>query len=350
MVSSTTIYGFSSNVCGDFVKKEVSLKISGMHCTSCEKLIQDGLLELEGVETVQVSFANEKAKVVFDDKKVSLDKIEGEVLELGYEVKGSSDSSTKTKNTTAQKMSIRQGIVYGLVPHIGCIGFIVASILGATIAVEFFKPLLMNPWFFHILILISIGFATLSSAFYLRKQGIFSMQGIKRKKKYLATMYGSTVGINLILFLVIFPMLANLDTGSFANPTGMVTLAGAQGNSTASDSLLRLQSNIPCPGHAPLISGELKSIEGITGVKYEFPNYFDVAFDSSKTSKDKIFALEVFEIYTATLISESLPDPEEKVSFAAIQEVESLGTGNVQPSGTCGGTCGGGCGGCGCGG
>lgn len=314
-----------------------------MHCNSCVKIIQEQLLELDGVESVEADFAQETVEVSFYGKKTSLTEIEGEIENLGYTL-NKLDSKAKSASKPLKKTSVKEGIIYGLVPHIGCIGFIIASILGATIAVEFFKPLLMNPWFFHILVLISIGFATLSSVFYLNKNGILSLAGLKRKKKYLATMYGATVGINLVLFLVVFPMIANLDTGSFANANAAELASDGSLKNTFNQ--LSLQVNIPCPGHAPLITGELKTIEGVTGVRFEFPNNFDVAFDSSKTNKKEILALEVFETYPAKITSE----PEENTSSIALKKVEataleapSSGTTCSAGESSCGGS------GCGCG-
>ncbi len=342
---------------GDCLKKEASFTVKGMHCKSCANLIKNGLTELKGVKKAEVSLAEETSTVVFDSDKVSLKTIKEEVKKLGYSAvkpalpNGNPGSSAS--NPSSKKVSLLKGLTYGLVPHIGCIGFIAASVLGATIAVEFFKPLLMNPWFFHILVILSIGFATLSSVFYLKKNGLLSIPGLKRKKKYLGTMYGSTVGINLVLFLAVFPMLANLDTGSFAhNPTGAVSL-GSQNPKPLADSLIRLNVSIPCPGHAPLISGELKKIEGVTGVKYKFPNRFDVAFNSDQASKQEILGLEVFQVYPAELASESLnesptlPDTEtETASFEELQEAEPLpqtSPASYACSGSCSGSCGGGC-------
>ena len=305
--------------------------IIGMKDENSERQIKNVLSKIDGVEKVKVDYKNEKVEIVFNAGKVSLDDIEEELLELDYDIEVKKASEKKGSG-----MSLKQGIVYGLVPHIGCIGFIAASVLGVTVAVEFFKPLLMNPWFFHILILIAIGFATFSSGFYLRKQGLFSFAGIKRKKKYLATMYGTTVGINLILFLLIFPLLANIDTGSFAGTsTGAIALAG---ETLEGNSLLRLQVNIPCPGHAPLISGELKTIEGVTGVRFDFPNFFDVAFDSDNASKEEILGLEVFETYPASLVSETNGTGSGTIAFEGIKEVEGFKA--AEGGGSCGGSCG----------
>lgn len=206
--------------------------------------------------------------------------------------------SILAESKSKEKTGIKQGILFGLVPHLGCIGFIAASVLGATFAVELFKPLLLNPWFFYILIAISIGFATIASAFYLRRNGILSIAGIARKKQYLATMYGSTIAVNLLLFLVIFPMMANFGSASMA----ALPAAGAGGNTV---SQLRLQVEIPCSGHAPLISSELRKLPGVTAVAFQFPNLFDVTFDSAKTTKQQLLSIEVFETYKASVVSET---------------------------------------------
>ncbi|NIO44365.1 MAG: hypothetical protein GTN36_02315, partial [Candidatus Aenigmarchaeota archaeon] len=189
---------------------EEIINIRGMHCDSCVNLIEDKISSLKGIEKIKVSLIENKAFIRFNPETISLDDIKSGIEDLGYSIEGESKKKINRKG-------LFQGIAYGLVPHIGCIAFITASILGVTVAVNFFKPLLMNPWFFHILVLISIGFATLSSVMYLRKNGLLSFPGAKRKWKYLSTMYGSTIGINLVLFMVIFPLLANV---SVASPTG----------------------------------------------------------------------------------------------------------------------------------
>lgn len=334
---------------------ELNLNVKSMTCKSCEKIIEETVGGLNGVSSVKADYPKEQVVVEFDESKINKDNIVGALDQAGYPLSG--------------KTSLKQGLVYGLVPHIGCIGFIVASILGVTIAIEFFRPLLMNPWFFHILILLSIVFATISSVFYLKKNGVLSFSGVKRKKAYLATMYGATVGINLVLFLFIFPMLANIDTGSFATAnvvngvvdgTGAIALA----SETPIENTITLQVDIPCPGHAPLITNELKTIDGVTGVRFSFPNNFDVAFNE-ETSKQEILALEVFETYPAEVLEESinatqvsLSAEEVSSSDGSLRKVSSNSTSSSTSSTTstgscssCGGsTCGGSRGGsCGCG-
>lgn len=262
-------------------------------------------------------------------------------------------SSSQTKSCCENKTKIEgkgiwSGIIYGVTPHIGCIAFIVFSVLGVTTATALFKPLLLNPYFFYILVALSIVFATISALFYLKRHGVFvynktsegtaitfSKEGIKNKWKYLSVLYGTTVGVNLLLFMIIFPLLANV---SFPSAGSLV--AAAETGSTNGISSLSLKVDIPCSGHAPLISQELKSIVGVTDVQFSFPNIFNVKYDSTKTSKQQILSLDVFNTYKATLIDES------KQSGG----IQTTNTDKIAANGGgCG--CGSGCGasgGCGC--
>jgi hypothetical protein len=204
-----------------------------------------------------------------------------------------------------------------LIPHIGCIAFIFAAILGTTVLMQYFKPVLMNRNIFYYLILISIGFATMSSFFYLKKNKSLSWSGINRRKGYLSIMYGSTVGVNLILFFLVFPFLANVASAAPEDLSGL--------------SLMQISVDIPCPGHAPLISSEVSSVNGVEGVEYSFSNNFDIYYSGNVESE--ILSLEVFEEYPAEVLA---------------GEVDSYKA--AAPVGTCSGGCGGssGCGG-GCG-
>ncbi len=313
-----------------------------MHCHSCAGLIETKLGSLEGVEKVKVNLARGEADVKFDQDKISLEKISSEINRLGYVTGDKEENEQKEENAPKKKgKGFLLGLIYGLIPHIGCIAFIIGSILGVTMLMNLFKPLLMNRYFFHALVGVSLGFATLSSLFYLKKNGLLSWMGIRKKWKYLSVMYGSTMGINLLLFMLVFPLLANVSVDSSSITGAAIGIAGNENT----DSLLKLKVDIPCPGHAPLISQELKTIKGVTGITFSFPNYFDVTYNPAKTSKQEMLALDVFKSYEAAVISES-------VAEQSIQEEKSIREENKPPAGgsccggggTCGSKEGGGCG------
>ena len=233
-------------------------------------------------------------------------------------------------NVKDRKKGFINGIVYGLVPHTFCILFIIGSILGVTLFTSAFKPFLMNKNFFYILIALSFGFATISALFYLRRNNCLCWTGAGKRWKFLSILYTTTIVVNLLFFLVIFPAVANIGT-----------VSAAQIEDTTNYPSLTLKVGIPCSGHAPLIIGELQNLEGVKDVKYISGN-FEVSYDSSETSKEKILALEIFKEYPATLVDES-----EKSTSAS--PAATSGGGCCGGSGGCNGGCGGGggCGSCG---
>jgi len=188
---------------------------------------------------------------------------------------------------------ILRGVLYGLAPHTFCIAFILFSIIGATTATTILKPLLLNRYFFYILIAISFLFATVSAIIYLKRNESLSLKGMKNKWKYLSILYMTTILVNLLFFMVIFPVAANLN------------LSPASATSSSQNVQLKslaLEVDIPCSGHAPLITGELKKISGVKEVKFRFPNLFDVKYDPLETQEDKIISLDVFKTYKAKIV------------------------------------------------
>lgn len=66
--------------------KKMVLNIEGMHCSSCEKLIKDDLEEL-GVEKAEASHKKGNVAVLFDESKISLERIKKAIEDEGYKVR-----------------------------------------------------------------------------------------------------------------------------------------------------------------------------------------------------------------------------------------------------------------------
>ncbi len=64
--------------------QEVNLKISGMHCASCAHTIEKTFTKLDGVQKVAVNYGTEKAKIIFDEHKTSLEFLSAKIQPLGY--------------------------------------------------------------------------------------------------------------------------------------------------------------------------------------------------------------------------------------------------------------------------
>jgi copper chaperone CopZ len=74
-----------SNVDGELV---AIFRIAGMHCHRCEKLIQDELCRLPGVDEVEVDFPSAQASVVYEPAKVTTAQLRAAVVKAGYVVLG----------------------------------------------------------------------------------------------------------------------------------------------------------------------------------------------------------------------------------------------------------------------
>jgi hypothetical protein len=181
------------------------------------------------------------------------------------------------------------GVVYGLLPHVFCIAFMVLSVVGATAGAAFFGKFLAMPFFFPALIALSFVFATISAIMYLKRGGNLSIVGVKRSKKYLGILYAATLAVGLVFAYVVFPLAIQKT-----NPS-----QNAAQSQIASSMLIKV--DIPCPGHAPLIIGELKKINGVLYVEFVSPNSFKIGYDQEATSPLAIMSLEIFKTYKATI-------------------------------------------------
>jgi Cu+-exporting ATPase len=94
-------------------------EISGMHCASCANIIKKKLSKVDGVSSVDVNYATEKAEIS-TNKDVGLHKLNAQISPLGYEVRDSSsraesrvlDSSAMVGMTRADTMDPKS-------PHFG---------------------------------------------------------------------------------------------------------------------------------------------------------------------------------------------------------------------------------------
>ena len=64
--------------------KTETLKVIGMHCASCASIITKKLSALPNVTSVSVNYGNEKAKISYDEKQITIDAMNAEISKLGY--------------------------------------------------------------------------------------------------------------------------------------------------------------------------------------------------------------------------------------------------------------------------
>lgn len=67
--------------------REVDIPTEGMHCRSCETLIELTVGEMVGVRSVAARAAQGVTHVAFDPEAVSIDEIVGAIRRIGYAAK-----------------------------------------------------------------------------------------------------------------------------------------------------------------------------------------------------------------------------------------------------------------------
>lgn len=67
--------------------KNVKLNVTGMHCHSCEMLIEESIINMRGVTKVNASHQNSTVAVRFDETLTSIDEVRKTICKEGFSVK-----------------------------------------------------------------------------------------------------------------------------------------------------------------------------------------------------------------------------------------------------------------------
>jgi len=81
-------------------------EVIGMHCTSCARLVEMAVGELEGVVSVKVDYPSGRASVEYDPGSVAAAELNKAVEEAGYRIGG--DSGDKDSAATAGREPRRE--------------------------------------------------------------------------------------------------------------------------------------------------------------------------------------------------------------------------------------------------
>lgn len=132
--------------------KKITLKIKDMHCASCAISIVNGLEKQDGIQTVQVNAATEKADIVFDESKINLNRIKEIIINTGYGVDDNQenhdhDNDQKNYKESKLKLNLILAIILTLPVFIRMVWpwEIVGQLFGASLTswVEFILSLVV---------------------------------------------------------------------------------------------------------------------------------------------------------------------------------------------------------------
>jgi len=96
--------------------KNITLKISGMHCAACAAKIEKTLKKEKRVFSINVNLVTETASLKYDQGKISLEEIKKVINDLGYGVKEKAigDFDDGSKETSRLKKRFIISLIFGL--------------------------------------------------------------------------------------------------------------------------------------------------------------------------------------------------------------------------------------------
>ena len=97
--------GYEATVVSD--SKEVTIPIAGMTCASCAQAVERALGKLDGVESVNVNLATEKASIKYIPEKVRLSEIKQAINKAGYQALEIKNENTVDEDKLRKEKEIR---------------------------------------------------------------------------------------------------------------------------------------------------------------------------------------------------------------------------------------------------
>lgn len=80
---STVIFFLGCNVTFA-AEKTVNLTVKGMTCAACPYMVKSALKKVDGVTQIEVSLAEKRAVVTYDDTKTQVEALTDATLEAGF--------------------------------------------------------------------------------------------------------------------------------------------------------------------------------------------------------------------------------------------------------------------------
>lgn len=79
-------YGIKENIKNEDFFKKIDIKIEGMSCQACAKSVERSIKKINGIKSINVNIATDKASIIYDKSKVKLSQIKNSIEKLGFNV------------------------------------------------------------------------------------------------------------------------------------------------------------------------------------------------------------------------------------------------------------------------
>ena len=87
--------------------KKIDIKIEGMTCQSCAKAVEKNINKLDGIESISVNIATDRATVQYDPSKVKVSQMKSAIEKLGYKVVDETKKETVDEDKTRKERELK---------------------------------------------------------------------------------------------------------------------------------------------------------------------------------------------------------------------------------------------------
>lgn len=131
-------------------------QVKGMHCASCQVTIERALKKVEGVASVEVSYATESAKITFDPTQTDQTRLSSHIEPLGYTLVPTMDHSahtgiTQPKQEKMLELADMKAHVISVIPLAVFSIFVMSWEILAPFGMVPLMPVLWKEFFHHLL-------------------------------------------------------------------------------------------------------------------------------------------------------------------------------------------------------
>ena len=123
------------------MNQKTILKISGMHCASCSAIIENALKNEEGIKSINVNFATEKAYLEFDSIEISIARIQKIMEKLGYKATEETfeeEMHDHHKEAKIQEVSkLKKRFIFALIFSLPIIYMVMGEMVGLPMPIIF---------------------------------------------------------------------------------------------------------------------------------------------------------------------------------------------------------------------
>lgn len=88
------------------MSKEILIGVDGMSCAACSSAVERAVGRIDGVESISVNLATNKAKVLYDEEKVEITDIKTAIQKAGFTPRDEQNKDENTKKNKTKEISI----------------------------------------------------------------------------------------------------------------------------------------------------------------------------------------------------------------------------------------------------